>query len=134
MESRPEDKSAVALESPDGVIAFKSLVQAATDSAREWKPFLEGVEISRLYTVEGGMASAFLHFAAGAKLVRHCHEGYEHIFVLRGSQRDENGIHPAGSMLMHPPGTCHTVSSPEGCFVFAIWEKPVIFQNTATMK
>lgn len=111
------------------VTKFHSLLGGALDVAREWEPFQPGVEISRLYSVPDGMASAFLRFAPGARLPRHCHVGYEHIFILQGSQQDENGTHRAGAMLLHPPKTCHTVSSPEGCLVLAIWGKPVSFEE-----
>ena len=113
----------------DDVIKFHSLLAGVLDPGRSWECFQPGVEISKLYSIPDGMASAFLRFAAGAKLPRHCHVGHEHIFVLQGSQQDENGVHRAGSMLLHPPGTCHTVSSPEGCLVLAIWGKPVKFQE-----
>ena len=110
-------------------IVSNNLLNDALDPARVWMPLRPDVEISRLYAVDGGISSAFLRFAAGAKLSRHCHVGYEHIFILAGSQQDENGVHKPGTMLIHPPGTCHTVSSVSGCLVLAIWEKPVVFDE-----
>jgi anti-sigma factor ChrR (cupin superfamily) len=55
------------------------------------------------------------------------HVGYEHIFVLAGSQQDENGVYGSGSFVVNPPGTRHKVSSKSGCIVLAIYEKPVRF-------
>ena len=127
MESGLEVKTEPASNTAGGGIVFDNLVRDAIDPGRNWQPFREGVEISELYAVDNGMASAFLRFSPGARLPRHCHAGHEHIFVLRGSQQDENGVHRAGAMLLHPPGTCHNVSSPEGCIVLAIWGKPVTF-------
>jgi anti-sigma factor ChrR (cupin superfamily) len=92
----------------------------------KWEPFRPGVEISRIYGGESGASSAaLLRYAAGASVPRHVHGGHEHIIVLQGSQRDEHGSYPTGSMLVHRPGTNHRVESPEGCIVLAIWERPV---------
>jgi hypothetical protein len=41
--------------------------------------------------------------------------GYEHIFVLSGSQRDQNGPVAAGTLTINPPGTRHSVVSEAGC-------------------
>jgi anti-sigma factor ChrR (cupin superfamily) len=127
MQRHPEDECEADKFESNGVVVINNLLEEALHPARLWEDFQVGVEISRVYTVEQGMASAFLRFTPESRLPRHCHVGYEHIFVLRGSQQDENGVHRAGTMLLHPPGTCHTVSSSEGCLVFAIWEKPVSF-------
>lgn len=54
----------------------------------------------------------------------HQHIGFEHILVLRGAQEDERGVHALGELTVNPPGTSHSVSSPEGCVVYAVWEKP----------
>jgi len=35
----------------------------------------------------------------------HEHTGYEHILILAGSQRDENGTFEAGTLVINPPGT-----------------------------
>ena len=127
-----EKKPATLDDFPGGTpvaLVFPDLLSAAMDPARAWAPLRPGVEISRLYAVPGGISSAFLRFARDAMLAPHCHMGYEHIFILRGSQQDENGLHVPGTMLLHPPGTCHTVSSESGCIVLAIWEKQVVFDR-----
>ncbi|HVZ34083.1 MAG TPA: cupin domain-containing protein [Polyangiaceae bacterium] len=91
-----------------------------------WQPFREGVEIARLYgEAHDGPSMALLRYAAGACVPKHVHHGLEHIFVLEGSQRDEGGLHEAGSLLVHGPGTSHSVASDTGCVVLAIWERPV---------
>ena len=33
----------------------------------------------------------------------------------------------AGELLVHSPGTSHSIVSDTGCVVLAIWEKPVVF-------
>ncbi|WP_029007461.1 cupin domain-containing protein [Azospirillum halopraeferens] len=93
-----------------------------------WEPFREGIAVSWIYrTGAGGPAAAFLRYDPGAAAPHHVHDGYEHILVLEGSQEDARGRYPAGSFVVNPPGTGHTVSSPEGCLVLIVWERPVRF-------
>ncbi len=97
-----------------------------------WKPFQPGVDIYRLYT-DGthGPTAALLRFHPGARIPFHEHDGYEHIFVLSGSQVDENSQAETGSLIINPPGTSHSVLSENGCIVLAIYEKPVKFLDAA---
>lgn len=98
-----------------------------------WKPFRPGVEIARIYNTPnvpgGGCSAAFLKYQPGAAVPLHMHGGYEHIFILKGSQVDRSGEHHAGSVIINPPGSSHTVSAPTGCIVLIIWEKPVIIAD-----
>jgi anti-sigma factor ChrR (cupin superfamily) len=110
-----------------GPLIIPDLATVALGSNLKWEPFRPGIEIVRLCPADTGEASAFLRYAPGAKLQRHTHRGWEHILVLSGSQIDEAGCHHAGALLVHPPGSSHSVSSDEGCIVLAIWEKPVTF-------
>jgi len=99
-----------------------------TQHQLDWQFFKEGIEILPLtYHTDGKPASALLRYQAGANVPRHKHPGYEHIFVLEGSQRDENGLYQKGSLLISPPGSYHSVTSEQGCIVLAIWEKTVEF-------
>jgi anti-sigma factor ChrR (cupin superfamily) len=93
-----------------------------------WTPFQDGVEIHRLYG-DGvtGPTAALIRFRKAGKVPRHLHAGYEHIFVLVGSQRDQNSAANAGTLMINPPGTEHSVVSEAGCIVLAIYEKPVQF-------
>ncbi|MEM0981070.1 MAG: cupin domain-containing protein [Cyanobacteria bacterium P01_H01_bin.58] len=94
-----------------------------------WQPFRPGVDIYRLYSAEGGAAAALLRYQPGAQVPRHDHTGYENILVLSGSQEDERGVYPAGTFVVNPPGSDHTVKSPDGCLVLIIWEKPVTIRS-----
>ncbi len=93
-----------------------------------WKPFQRGVEIHRLYG-DGitGPSAALIRFREAGRVPAHEHLGYEHIFVLVGSQRDDSGTTATGSLVVSPPGTQHQVISEAGCIVLAIYEKPVRF-------
>ena len=106
---------------------FADLFASARDESLPWQPFRQGIEICRLYEEPGGASAAFLRYAPGARLQRHQHRGHEHILVLSGSQIDDNGEHQVGAMIIHPPGTSHTVTTTQGCVVLALWEKPVLF-------
>lgn len=98
-----------------------------------WQPFRPGVEIHRLYgDGTAGPTAVLLRYRDAAKVPLHAHDGYEHILVLTGSQRDQNGPLRAGTLAIHPPGTTHSVVSDAGCIVLAIYEKPVRFLNRAS--
>ncbi len=118
------------------VIKFNELLQiSGWHQKLSWKPFQEGVDIYRLYgDGETGPTAALLRFRAGGRVPMHEHMGYEHIFVLSGSQVDENSRAETGSLIINPPGTTHSVLSENGCIVLAIYEKPVKFvaQKEAT--
>lgn len=109
------------------VLILKDLLNiAALQDQLPWQPFREGVDIYRLYG-DGteGSAAALLRYQPGAKVPRHDHQGFEHIFVLSGSQTDQNGEHEAGTLVINPPSSNHSVVSVSGCIVLAIWEKPI---------
>jgi anti-sigma factor ChrR (cupin superfamily) len=93
-----------------------------------WQYFRDGVDIVRLYG-DGitGPTAALIRFRREGRVPTHYHDGWEHIFVLAGSQRDQSGTIHAGTLRIHPPGTHHSVVSEAGCIVLAIYEKPVKF-------
>jgi anti-sigma factor ChrR (cupin superfamily) len=109
--------------------AFAELLQrAARPDLLDWQLLRPGVEFHALYGQPGqGPAAALLRYAPGARVPSHQHGGIEHILVLAGSQRDENGVYPTGTLLVSPPGTRHAVVSDEGCLVLAIWAGPLTF-------
>ncbi len=101
----------------------------------KWEPFRDGVLIHRIYGNQSeGPSAALLLYEENSALPRHTHTGYEHIFVLSNSQRDENGEHLAGTLVINPPGTSHQVRVPKGSLVLAIWEKPVKWDSTEETK
>lgn len=97
-----------------------------------WQTFHDGVEIHRLYG-DGvtGPTAALIRFRKDGMVPAHAHAGYEHIIVLAGTQRDQNGTATAGRLIINPPGTRHSVVSEAGCIVLAIYEKPVQFLSKA---
>lgn len=111
-------------------LTFLHLTQmVSSPDALDWQPFRPGIAIYRFYPpVPGGSAAALLRYEPGASVPYHRHLGYEHIWVLSGAQQDDRGCYEAGTLVVNPPNTCHQVSSPDGCIVLAIWEKPVQFE------
>jgi quercetin dioxygenase-like cupin family protein len=93
-----------------------------------WHPFRKGVDIHRLYG-DGvhGPTAALLRFREAGHVPTHEHTGWEHILVLSGTQRDDNGTTAAGDLNISPPGSQHSIVSEAGCIVLAIYEKPVKF-------
>ncbi len=111
------------------VLKLKDLFQVSGWQQKlPWQPFQPGVDIYRLYeNGPEGPNAALLRFQPGGRVPLHEHTGYEHIFVLSGSQVDENSEATTGSLIINPPGTSHSILSENGCIVLAIYEKPVKF-------
>ena len=102
----------------------------ALEMTLSWQPFRPGVEIAHIYsTPDGGPSAAYLKYQPGASVPLHTHGGYEHIFILKGTQLDRSGEHGPGTVIINPPGSSHHVSSPNGCLVLILWEKPVILAS-----
>ena len=96
------------------------------ESRLAWVPFRDGIEASWLYrNGDDGPAAALLRYRPGARVPLHRHRGYEHIYILRGSQTDDRGTLPAGSFIVNSPGTEHAVRSEDGCLALLIWQAPI---------
>jgi len=110
---------------------LKDLFQIAENAnAIPWQTFHDGVDIYRLYgDGASGPTAALIRYRAAGKIPMHEHQGYEHILVLSGSQRDQNGTAIAGTLTINAPGTRHSIVSDAGCMVLAIYEKPVKFDQ-----
>ena len=91
-----------------------------------WLPFKDNFEIHRLYG-DGisGPTAALLRCRKSGPLPVHQHVGYEHILMLTGFERDQNGVSHKGTLTINPPGSSHQVVSDAGSIVLAIWENPV---------
>ena len=119
----------MATDDPERILKLNDLFQiSGWQQKLPWKPFQLGVDIYRLYgDGESGPTAALLRFRPGGRVPLHEHTGYEHIFMLAGSQVDENSQSDAGMLIINPPGTSHSILSEQGCIVLAIYEKPVKF-------
>jgi anti-sigma factor ChrR (cupin superfamily) len=114
---------------PGQVLKLKDLLQiSGWQQNLKWEPFTSGVDIYRLYeSGPDGPSAALLRFKPGGRVPLHEHAGYEHILMLTGAQTDEVSRADAGSLIINPPGTSHSIISETGCIVLAIYEKPVKF-------
>jgi anti-sigma factor ChrR (cupin superfamily) len=92
------------------------------------EPFRPGI---RVHWLERGAAGeptvAILVYAPGASVPPHRHVGLETIVVLDGVQSDESGEYAAGTLVLNPPGTTHSVWTKDGCAVLIQWDQPVVF-------
>lgn len=122
----------------DRIIGFLSRALSITGAVAEehalahfqalpWQPFRPGVEIISLGTSPEGATAALLRYVADGAVPRHIHPGNEYILILEGSQADERGAYPRGSVVHNAPGSSHSVTSSSGCVVAIIWEKPIVF-------
>ena len=111
-------------------LAFRLFSRAELDlSEFQFQPFREGVDKARLFYDEAaGHEVALIRYSPGAGVPFHTHTGYEHIFVLEGSQQDERGRYAAGSLIVNPPGSGHSVRSEGGCVILGFWERPIRFE------
>ncbi|MER8993411.1 cupin domain-containing protein [Mesorhizobium sp. M0074] len=97
-----------------------------------FEPFRDG--ITAHWLLKGGPTEpsvAILNYRAGASVPRHRHAGLETIIVLEGTQSDENGDHAAGSVILNPVGTEHSVWTKDGCVVLIQWNLPVVILDEA---
>ena len=110
-----------------GPFVLVDLLDRTREPGFTWSPLRPGVDEHRLYDNRNpaGPTASILRYAPGAHVPRHRHGGYEHIYVLDGSQRDERGTYQAGTLVINPPGTTHDVFSEHGCTVLVIWERPI---------
>ncbi|RWO96964.1 MAG: allophanate hydrolase [Mesorhizobium sp.] len=107
-------------------IAYPALTDGALRDLA-FEHFREGISVHWL--LKGGPAEpsvAILNYRPGAGVPRHRHVGLETIVVLEGIQSDGNGDYPAGSVVLNPAGTEHSVWTKDGCVVLIQWNLPVI--------
>jgi anti-sigma factor ChrR (cupin superfamily) len=110
-------------------LVFADLLSQSRRPDFTWSVLRPGVDEHRLYGGDDGSGplASILRYAPGASVPYHRHEGYEHVFILAGSQRDERGTHVAGTLVVNPPGSRHDIVSDDGCVALLIWERPVVF-------
>lgn len=94
----------------------------------DFVPFREGIEIAKI--LEGEPALAILRYQPGATVPAHRHPAPETVLVLEGSQTDDNGHYPTGTLIVNTTGSSHNVWSTDGCVVLVQWAKPIEFSGT----
>lgn len=102
---------------------------------RPWQLLCEDVYISLIYgSDEHSPRAAFLRYLPGASVPSHIHRGLEHILILAGSQLDGDKVYGKGDLVIHDAGSDHQITSPEGCVVLGIWQRPVMFRQMDAAK
>lgn len=118
------------MSAPSDSIVLPGFVEYAKKlrHAANWQPFRPGVTAHWLYgDFRNGPSAVLLRYEPGARVPEHEHVGYEQMLVIDGDQFDEHGSYPAGTFVIHPPGTKHSPGSVEGCVALLIYERPVRF-------
>jgi len=93
----------------------------------DFEPFRDGVTVHWIYRGSGDEPTvALLKYLPGARIPRHRHAGLETILILDGIQIDEGGSYPAGSVVLNPTGSVHSVWTETGCVVLIHWDRPVV--------
>ncbi|MGB3309307.1 MAG: cupin domain-containing protein [Nodosilinea sp.] len=59
----------------------------------------------------------------------HYHSMTESVYAIDGTQTDDKGVYPTGSLYFNPPGSGHAVSNSTGFFILA-YASPPDFANT----
>ncbi len=115
---------------PTGPALFPRMVARAVDlyaKRADWGELRAGVGILRLAgDASSGPSVALLRYEPGARVPTHRHGGFEVIYVLEGSQSDENGTYEAGTLVVNREGEAHSVWSDAGCLVLIVWERPIV--------
>ncbi len=114
-------------------LVIPDLAERARRGDFAFEPYFPGVEIHRIYGHdEDGASAVLLRYHPGARVPRHSHAGYEHVYILVGEQSDERGHYAAGTLVVNPPDSRHDeVRSDSGCVVLVIRERPVVFDQRA---
>jgi len=106
--------------------SYSGLVQGGWRDV-DFEPFRHGVTVHWIEKGTGDEPSiALLKYMPGARVPRHRHPGLEAILVLDGIQSDERGDYRAGTFVINPVGTEHSVWTDMGCVVLIQWDRPVI--------
>lgn len=88
-----------------------------------------GVDIAILFdeTINDpkGADMAFLRYAPGSYVPDHIHIGFESVLVLQGDYIENGRIFLPGTLIVRAPGTCHCMTSQNGCVILASRYMPV---------
>jgi quercetin dioxygenase-like cupin family protein len=88
-----------------------------------------GAEMHSLYstddTGENGPAAAIVRYMPSGEARPHRHPGFEIIWIIEGEIETDDGVYPAGSLLVMPPDSVHRPRSPKGAVGLVVWEQPV---------
>jgi anti-sigma factor ChrR (cupin superfamily) len=115
------------------IVAMKSNTSFSGLALGGWRDltfeyFRPGIDVHWLMTGDTSEPTvAVLKYAAGSRVPRHRHVGLETIVVMDGTQSDESGDYPTGTVILNPPGSEHSVWTDQGCVVLIQWDKPITF-------
>ncbi len=73
---------------------------------------------------ERGLYTALMRWAPGSTLPMHEHVEIEQTYVFEGSLKDDEGEATAGNFVWRPAGSTHSVVSPNGALILAVFIRP----------
>ncbi len=112
----PADQAPVHLHADLGINAF------VNTSAMTWAlsptPGVHRKALERFGGKTTCRATSLIHYAPGARIAAHIHDGGEEFFVLDGVFSDDAGDYGRGTYGRNPPHSAHAPYSKNGCTIF----------------
>ncbi len=109
----------------DSTLGPKSTRYVDVDSLPWIDTVYAGIEMKILFKDESrGLMTALFRWQPGSELPMHEHTDIEQSFVLEGSLHDDEGVCAKGQFAWRPAGSTHKAWSPEGCLIYATFQKP----------
>ncbi|MGB3199825.1 MAG: cupin domain-containing protein [Nodosilinea sp.] len=133
MATEPAD-SAIALETSESGLSNSTVVDLNDLTANPsrydfftFRPNLEKLILSGAADTEH--ISILWYTIPDGSVGLHYHSMTESVYVIDGTQTDDKGVYPTGSLYFNPPGSGHAVSDSTGFFILA-YASPPDFANT----
>ena len=83
--------------------------------AMPWQEPVPGIRTKVLYSDSEAKETAILfETRPGTVIPEHIHGGVEWAFVLEGTMEDDEGVVTPGNFVYRPPGSRHSVRTPNG--------------------
>ncbi|MBE9112182.1 cupin domain-containing protein [Nodosilinea sp. LEGE 07298] len=136
-------KNVMAIETPDAAIALETSNSGLSNSTVvdlndltanpgnydffTFRPNLEKLILSGAADTEH--VSILWYTIPDGSVGLHYHSMTESVYVIDGTQTDDKGVYPTGSLYFNPPGSGHEVSNSTGFFILA-YASPPDFANT----
>lgn len=92
-----------------------------------FRPNLEKLILSG--TAESKHISILWYTIPNGSVGLHYHSMTESVYVVKGTQTDDKGVYPTGSLYFNPPGSGHKITNSTGFFILA-YASPPDFANT----
>jgi anti-sigma factor ChrR (cupin superfamily) len=90
-----------------------------------WEEPFPGIRMKVLYKDNQAKEAAILFEThPGAVIPEHVHGGAEWTYVLEGMMEDDEGVVSPGNFVYRPPGSQHSVRTPNGAKYIVLFHEP----------